>query len=150
MDWGNILRASREVRRGDRQIPARHRSRSVERRPGAQHRHRLHRRFERNAGTPDAGQLLVALGSLADYLAWRSDGGPYNSLLPRVKQLLAGVGHGQAFEECLMTTLTTPPLAEAKVGKWKDAAAFKFCVDGAIDRITKDGIQAADVAKASR
>ena len=33
----------REVRRRDRQIPACHRSRSVERRPGTEHRHRLHR-----------------------------------------------------------------------------------------------------------
>jgi tetratricopeptide (TPR) repeat protein len=107
-------------------------------------------RFEHNAGTPDTGHLLVALGSLADYLAWRSDGGPYDSLLPRVQQLLADVGHGQGFEECLRTTLKTPPLSEAKVGKWKDAAPFKFCVDGAVDGIIKSGILSVDVTKASR
>ncbi len=107
-------------------------------------------RFERNSGPPDTGQLLVALGSLSDYLAWLSGGGPYKSLLPQVKQLLAGVGHGQAFEECLSKTLGAPPLADPKVDKWKDAAVFKFCVDGAIDHITKVGIQPAEISKASR
>ncbi|HEX9327280.1 MAG TPA: tetratricopeptide repeat protein [Reyranella sp.] len=107
-------------------------------------------RFERNPGPPDTGQLLVALGSLSDYLAWLSGGGPYKSLLPQVKQLLAGVGHGQAFEECLSKTLGAPPLADPKVDKWKDAAVFKFCVDGAIDHITKVGIQPAEISKASR
>ena len=64
-----------------------------------------------------------------------------------MQQLLADVGHGQAFEECLRTTLKTPPLSEAKVGKWKDAAPFKFCVDGAIDGIIKGGILSADVTR---
>ena len=107
-------------------------------------------RFERNSGAPDTGQLLVALGSLADYLAWLSAGGPYGSLLVKVNRLLAGVGHGQAFEECLSKTLTAPPLSDSKIDKWKDAAVFKFCVDDAIDRITKVGITTADVANASR
>jgi hypothetical protein len=67
-----------------------------------------------------------------------------------VQRLLGDVGHGQAFDECLRNTRTTPALSEAKVGKWKDAAPFKFCVDGAIDGIMKDGIQGADLTKASR
>jgi len=50
----------------------------------------------------------------------------------------------------MRNTLATPPLSEAKVGKWKDAAPFKFCVDSAIDGIMKVGIQSADVNKASR
>ena len=98
-------------------------------------------RFERSAGPRDTGHLLVALGSLADYLAWRSAGGPYGSLLPKVKRLLAGVGHGKPFQECLTRTLAAPPSADPKIDKWKDAAAFKFCVDEAIDGITKAGIQ---------
>jgi tetratricopeptide (TPR) repeat protein len=107
-------------------------------------------RFERSSGPRDTGQLLVALGSLADYLAWRSDGGPYGSLLPKVQQFLAGVGHGQAFKECLTRTLAAPALADPKVDRWQDAAAFKFCVDEAIDHITKVGIRAADVADVSK
>ena len=43
MDWGNILRASGKFDDAIVRIPARHRSRSVERRPGTEHRHRLHR-----------------------------------------------------------------------------------------------------------
>ena len=56
----------------------------------------------------------------------------------------------QAFDDCLRNTLATPPLSEAKVGKWKDAAPFKFCVDGAVDGIIKGGILSADVTRASR
>jgi hypothetical protein len=41
-------------------------------------------------------------------------------------------------------------LADPKVDRWKDAAVFKFCVDAAIDRITKVGIQPAEISKASR
>jgi tetratricopeptide (TPR) repeat protein len=100
------------------------------------------------AQPPDTGHLLVALGSLADYLAWTSDGGPYDSLLPTVKRLLAGVGHGQAFEECLTTTLAG--VSDPKVDRWKAAAAFKFCVDSAIDRVSKVGIGTADLENASR
>ena len=107
-------------------------------------------RFERNSGPPDTGQLLVALGSLADYLAWLSGGGPYGLLLPQVEGLLAGVGHGKAFQDCLTETLAPPPLADPKVDKWKDAAVFKFCVDKAIDRITEAGLQPAEILKASR
>ena len=100
------------------------------------------------AQPPDTGHLLVALGSLADYLAWASDGGPYDSLIPTVTRLLAGVGHGLAFEDCLSRTLAG--VSDPKVDRWKAAAAFKFCVDDAIDRVNKDGILAADVTKASR
>ena len=39
---------------------------------------------------------------------------------------------------------------DPKVGKWKDAAPFKFCVDGAVDGIIKGGILSADVTRASR
>src|SRR5262249_32858566 len=105
--------------------------------------------FERSTGPRDSGALLVALGSLADYLAWMSAGGPYGGLLDRVKQLLASVGHGQAFEECLSKTVA-PPLADSKVDAWKHAAVFKFCIDAAIDGITELGIRAADVADASK
>ena len=105
--------------------------------------------FERSTGPRDSGALLVALGSLADYLAWMSAGGPYGGLLDRVKQLLVSVGHGQAFEECLSKTVA-PPLADSKVDAWKHAAVFKFCVDAAIDGITELGIRAADVADASK
>jgi tetratricopeptide (TPR) repeat protein len=100
------------------------------------------------AQPPDTGHLLVALGSLADYLAWASDGGPYDSLIPTVTRLLAGVGHGQAFEHCLNRTLAGA--SDPKVGRWKAAAAFKFCVDEAIDLVNKEGILATDVNKASR
>jgi tetratricopeptide (TPR) repeat protein len=150
MDWGNILRASGKF---DDAIVRYRRAIDLDPSnadPALNIVIAYIDRFERNAGTPDAAHLLVALGSLADYLAWRSDGGPYDLLLPRVQQLLANVGHGQAFEGCLRTTLKTLPLAEAKVGKWKDAAPFKFCVDGAVDGIIKDGIQSADVTNASR
>ena len=150
LDWGNILRASGKF---DDAIVRYRRAIDLDPSnadPALNIVIAYIDRFERNAGTPDAGHLLVALGSLADYLAWRSDGGPYGSLLPRVQQLLADVGHGQAFEECLRTTLETPPLSEAKVGKWKDAAPFKFCVDGAVDGIIKGGIRSADVTRASR
>jgi tetratricopeptide (TPR) repeat protein len=107
-------------------------------------------RFERESEPRDTGHLLVAMGSLSDYLAWRTGGGPYGSLLPKVKRLLGTVGHGKAFDECLSRTLAAPTLADPKVDKWKDAAAFKFCADEAIDRITKVGIQPADISKASR
>jgi tetratricopeptide (TPR) repeat protein len=150
LDWGNILRASGKFE--DANVKYR---RAVDLDPSNTDPAlniviTYIDRFERNSGTPDTGHLLVALGSLSDYLAWLSDGGPYTSLLPKVQQLLGDVGHGQAFDECLRNTRTMPPLSEAKVGKWKDAAPFKFCVDGAIDGIMKAGIQSADVTKASR
>jgi tetratricopeptide (TPR) repeat protein len=150
MDWGNILRASGKF---DDAIVRYQRAIDLDPSnadPALNIVIAYIDRFELNSGPPDTGHLLVALGSLADYLAWRSDGGPYDSLLPRVRRLLASVGHGQAFEECLGTMRKTPPLSEAKVGKWKDAAPFKFCVDGAVDGIIKAGIQSADVTKASR
>lgn len=149
MDWGNILRATGKFEEAIVQY-----RRAIDLDP-------LYAdaalniviayidRFERSTGPRDTGHLLVALGSLADYLAWRSAGGPYGSLLPKVKQLLAGVGHGQPFQECLTRTLAAPPLADPKVDKWRDAATFKFCVDEAIDRITKVGIRDADMADAS-
>jgi tetratricopeptide (TPR) repeat protein len=150
LDWGNILRASGKFEEANVKY-----RRAVDLDPSNADPAlniviTYIDRFERNSGTPDTGHLLVALGSLSDYLAWLSDGGPYSSLLPKVQQLLADVGHGQAFDECLRNTRMTPALSEAKVGKWKDAAPFKFCVDGAIDGIMKVGIQSADVTKASR
>jgi tetratricopeptide (TPR) repeat protein len=150
LDWGNILRASGKFEEANVKY-----RRAVDLDPSNADPAlniviTYIDRFERNTGTPDTGHLLVALGSLSDYLAWLSDGGPYSSLLPKVQQLLADVGHGQAFDECLRNTRMTPALSEAKVGKWKDAAPFKFCVDGAIDGIMKVGIQSADVTKASR
>ena len=150
LDWGNILRASGKFE----DAIVRYR-RAVDLDPSSADPAlniviTYIDRFERESKTPDTGHLLVALGSLSDYLAWLSDGGPYTALLPKGQQLLASVGHGQAFDDCLRNTLATPPLSEAKVGKWKDAAPFKFCVDGAIDGIMKVGIQSADVTKASR
>jgi tetratricopeptide (TPR) repeat protein len=150
LDWGNILRASGKFEEANVKY-----RRAVDLEPSNADPAlniviTYIDRFERNSGTPDTGHLLVALGSLSDYLAWLSDGGPYSSLLPKVQRLLGDVGHGQAFDECLRNTRTTPALSEAKVGKWKDAAPFKFCVDGAIDGIMKVGIQSADVTKASR
>lgn len=150
MDWGNILRASGKF---EEAIVKYRRAVDLDPSnadPALNIVIAYIDRFERNSGAPDTGHLLVALGSLSDYLAWLSGGGPYRQLLPQVKQLLAGVGHRQAFEECLSSTLDAPPLADPKVEKWKDAAVFKFCVDEAIDRITKVGIQPAEVSKASR
>lgn len=150
MDWGNILRATGKF--DDAIVKYR---RAVDLDPsGADPALNIVityiDRFERSPGSPDTGNLLVALGSLSDYLAWMSGGGPYKSLLRKVDHLLASVGHGQEFDECLSMTTATPPLSTDKVGRWKDAAPFKFCVDGAIDSITKVGILAADVTKASR
>ncbi|HLM13946.1 MAG TPA: tetratricopeptide repeat protein [Reyranella sp.] len=150
LDWGNILRASGKFEEANVKY-----RRAIDLDPSNADAAlniviTYIDRFERNSGTPDTGHLLVALGSLSDYLAWLSDGGPYSSLLSKVQSLLGDVGHGQAFDECLRNTRTTPALSEAKVGKWKDAAPFKFCVDGAIDGIMKVGIQSADVTKASR
>lgn len=150
MDWGNILRASGKF---DDAIVKYRRAVDLDPSnadPALNVVIAYIDRFERRSGPPDTGDLLVALGSLSDYLAWLSDGGPYKSLFPKVQRLLGGVGHGQAFSECLSRTLATPPLSAEKVAKWKDAAPFKFCVDGAIDGVIKDGILSADVAKASR
>jgi tetratricopeptide (TPR) repeat protein len=103
-------------------------------------------RFERT--TPlDQGRLMVALGSLSDYLAWISDGGPYDGLQTRVRQVLAGVGHGTAFNECLNTTLAASGSIDPKIDRWKAAAAFKFCVDEAINRIGKEGLHTADASR---
>ena len=150
MDWGNIVRAA-----GDFEEAIVKYRRAVDLEPSNADAAlnivvAYIDRFERAPEPRDTGQLLVALGSLSDYLAWRSAGGPYGSLLPKVKRLLGSVGHGNAFAECLTKTLAAPALADPKVDKWKDAAAFKFCADEAIDRITKDGMQAADISKASR
>jgi tetratricopeptide (TPR) repeat protein len=150
MDWGNILRAAGKF---DEAIVKYRRAFDLDPSnadPALNIAVAYIERFERNAGSPDTGQLLVALGALDDYLAWTSSGGPYKALLPRVKQLLASVGHGQEFEECLSKTLAAPPFADPKIEKWKDAAAFKFCVDGAIDSVTRVGIRPAEVTKASR
>jgi tetratricopeptide (TPR) repeat protein len=150
LDWGNILRASGKFEEANVKYRRANDLDPSNADPALNIVITYIDRFERNSGTPDTGQLLVALGSLSDYLAWPSDGGPYSSLLSKVQSLLGDVGHGQAFDECLRNTRTTPALSEAKVGKWKDAAPFKFCVDGAIDGIMKVGIQSADVTKASR
>lgn len=150
MDWGNILRATGKF---DEAVVKYRRAVDLDpstEGPVLNIAIAYIERFERHAGSPDTGQLLVALGSLADYLAWTSSGGPYRSLLPRVKRLLASVGHGQEFEECLSKTLGAPPFSDPKIEKWKDAAVFKFCVDGAIDSITKVGIRPAEVTNASR
>lgn len=150
LDWGNILRASGKF---EEAIVKYRRAVDLDPSnadPALNIVIAYIERFERNSGPPDTGQLLVALGSLADYLAWLSGGGPYGSLLPKVKELLGGVGHGQSFQDCLTRTLAAPALADPKVDKWKDAAVFKFCVDEAIDRITKVGIQPAEISKASR
>jgi len=150
LDWGNILRASGKF---EEAIVKYRRAVDLDPSnadPALNIVIAYIERFERNSGPPDTGQLLVALGSLADYLAWLSGGGPYGSLLPTVKELLAGVGHGQPFQDCLTRTLAAPALADPKVDKWKDAAVFKFCVDEAIDSITKVGIQPAEISKASR
>ena len=45
----------------------------------AQHDHRLPRSGRLWAeAAPSSGQLLMALGALSDYLAWTTDGGPYD------------------------------------------------------------------------
>jgi hypothetical protein len=150
LDWGNILRASGKF---EEAIVKYRRAVDLDPSnadPALNVVIAYIERFERSSAPPDTGQLMVALGSLADYLAWLSGGGPYGSLLPKVKGLLAGVGHGEAFQDCLTRTLAPPPLADPKVDKWKDAAVFKFCVDEAIDRIAKVGIQPAEITKASR
>jgi len=150
MDWGNILRATGKF---DDAIVKYRRAVDLDpsnAEPALNIVITYIDRFERSPGPPDTGNLLVALGSLSDYLAWMSGGGPYKSLQRKVKRLLASVGHGQAFEECLNRTIATPPLSAEKVGRWKDAAPFKFCVDGAIDGITKVGIRATEVTRASR
>lgn len=150
LDWGNILRASGKFEEANVKYRRAIDIDPTNADPALNIVITYIDRFERNSGTPDTGHLLVALGSLSDYLAWLSGGGPYSSLLPKVQQLLADVGHGQAFDECLRNTRATPALSEAKVGKWKEAAPFKFCVDSAIDGIMKVGIQSAEVTKASR
>lgn len=150
MDWGNILRATGKF---DDAIVKYRRAVDLDpsnAEPALNIVITYIDRFERSPGPPDTGNLLVALGSLSDYLAWMSGGGPYKSLQRKVKRLLASVGHGQAFEECLNRTIATPPLSAEKVGRWKDAAPFKFCVDGAIDGITKVGIRATEATRASR
>ena len=103
-------------------------------------------RFERT--TPvDKVRLMVALGSLSDYLAWISDGGPYDGLQSRVRQVLTGVGHGTVYDECLNRTLSVPGSSDPKIDRWKAAAAFKFCVDEEINRISKDGLGATDASR---
>jgi|FEC22Drversion2_1045045.scaffolds.fasta_scaffold00710_2 tetratricopeptide (TPR) repeat protein len=102
--------------------------------------------FERT--TPaDKVQLMVALGALSDYLAWISDGGPYVGLQTRVRKVLSGVGHGAAFDECLNRTLAQPGSTDPKIDHWKAAAAFKFCVDEAINRIAKEGLRTTDASR---
>lgn len=102
--------------------------------------------FERTT-PPDKVRLMVALGSLSDYLAWISDGGPYTGLQTRIRKVLTSVGHGAAFDECLNRTLAEPGSTDPKVDHWKAAAAFKFCVDEAIDRISKEGIRTTDASR---
>jgi tetratricopeptide (TPR) repeat protein len=150
LDWGNVLRASGMF---DEAIVKYRRAVDLDPSnadPALNIVIAYIERFERNSGTPDTGQLLVALGSLSDYLAWLSGGGPYDLLLPKVEGLLASVGHGQAFRNCRINTLAPQPLADSKVEKWKHAAVFKFCVDKAIDRIIEGGLLSSEIVKASK
>ncbi len=103
-------------------------------------------RFEHTT-PPDRVALMVALGSLSDYLAWISDGGPYALLQARVRQVVSGVGHGAAYDECLNRTLAAPGSTDPKIDHWKAAAAFKFCVDEEINRIGKEGLGTADASR---
>ena len=98
-------------------------------------------RFEHRAKLADAGHLLVALGSVADYVAWMSDGTGHAALMPRVSRLLAGVGHGLAFDDCLKRNLAEPMPADPAIDQWKAAAVSKYCVDQAIDGINTTGIR---------
>jgi hypothetical protein len=102
--------------------------------------------FERSTPT-DKVQLMVALGALSDYLAWISDGGPYTGLQTRVRKVLTAVGHGAPYDECLNRTLAEPGSTDPKVDHWKAAAAFKFCVDDAINRIGKEGLRTTDASR---
>jgi hypothetical protein len=68
-------------------------------------------------------------------------------LQARVRQVLTGVGHGAAYDECLNTTLAAPGSTDPKIDHWKAAAAFKFCIDDAINRIGKDGLRTTDASR---
>ncbi len=93
MDWGNILRASGKFDDAIVRIPARHRSRSVERGPGAEHRHRLHRPLRAQCRERRTGHLLVALGSLVGLSGLDGpSGGPY--------RLAASQGDTQLLARC--------------------------------------------------
>jgi tetratricopeptide (TPR) repeat protein len=91
------------------------------------------------------GQLLTALGALSDYLAWTSDGGPYDQLIPKTKRALAQTGDESevpAFGACLTKALAAENAGDPKIGRWQAAASLKLCVDGAIDRVNERSVRA--------
>jgi hypothetical protein len=81
----------------------------------------------------DRLQVLVALGALTDYLAWTSDGGPYDSLEGKAAEVVDRAGDPDTkadFTECMTARPTD-------VGpKWQRTAAFKVCIDNATKRIS--------------
>jgi tetratricopeptide (TPR) repeat protein len=95
----------------------------------------------------EAGHLLIALGALSDYLAWMSAGGPYDHLLINVKEILArsgDAGDQPAFQACLDKALAVNGVSDPKIDHWKAAAAFKFCVDEVIERVSGRAMRTAD------
>ena len=89
-------------------------------------------------GTAPDGDVLTALGSLSDYLAWKTGGGPYTLILPKTEEAL---GHTTdpddkaTFVACLKKKLVSLPVSDQAVEKWRAAATYKLCVDEAIVRI---------------
>jgi hypothetical protein len=93
-----------------------------------------------------AGDVVVALGALSDYLAWMTGGGPYDLLIPKVRRALARTGDAEdasAFGQCLDKVLASDPATDPDIEKWRAAGAFKFCVDAAIKRVDSRTMRAA-------
>ncbi|MGD9884131.1 MAG: tetratricopeptide repeat protein [Reyranella sp.] len=83
--------------------------------------------------------LLVALGASSSYLSWASNGSPDPTFIGRVVRALGRSGHaedGAAFKFCLEEALnSTGTPDDHDVERWKLAAALKLCIDEAIEQV---------------
>jgi tetratricopeptide (TPR) repeat protein len=92
-----------------------------------------------NAGIAPIKARYDAMRQTSSYLAWISDGGPYDNLVDKIAEALEGVDEGNKtekdFADCRQKYEKFE--ADAKLPDLSHTAALKLCVDEARDRLSE-------------